>query len=173
MHRPCCRTRWLTSLRDEWWVVVFLGSIITSHVDSVQRLRDDKAETWYLEYEVMFTIIWNSHGSHIVDKPPNDTKTNSDYSMTKIISLLKQTIFLWRRVAHQKRLVIHIDTCSVHASRASTSWLKEHGICRIPHLSYSLELASREFYLFLIIKEKLERIQVRQEDQFLSACKRF
>jgi hypothetical protein len=30
-----------------------------------------------------------------------------------------------------------------------------------------------DFYLFLTVKEKLERIQVADEDGFLSACKRF
>jgi hypothetical protein len=33
----CSRTRWLASPRDWWWVVVFLGHIAKSQVESVER----------------------------------------------------------------------------------------------------------------------------------------
>jgi hypothetical protein len=61
--------------------------------------------------------------------------------------------------------VIHIDKCSVHISQASTSWLEEQGIGRMSYLPYSPDLAFSDFCLFLTVKEKLERIQVREEDQ--------
>jgi hypothetical protein len=38
---------------------------------------------------------------------------------------------------------------------------------------YSPDLAPSDFCLFPIVKEKLERIQVADEDQFVGACKRF
>jgi hypothetical protein len=37
----------------------------------------------------------------------------------------------------------------------------------MPHLLYSPNLASNDFYLFPTVKEKLERIQLADEDQFL------
>jgi hypothetical protein len=36
----------------------------------------------------------------------------------------------------------------------------------MPHSPYSLDLAFSYFYLFPIVKEKLERIQLADEDQF-------
>jgi hypothetical protein len=39
-------------------------------------------------------------------------------------------------------------------------------MCRIPQPLYSPGLASSNFYLFLTVKEKLERTQVADEDQF-------
>jgi hypothetical protein len=113
----------------------------------------------------MFTIIWNPHGFYVVDKLLNDTKMNSDYFVTKILGPLKQAIFPGWKAAHQKRLVIHVNNCSVHTSRASTSWLEEYGMCRMLHLPYSPNLISSGFYLFPIVKERIERIQVHQEDQ--------
>jgi hypothetical protein len=62
--------------------------------------------------------------------------------------------------------VINLDNCAIRTSQASTDWLEERGICRMPHQSYSLDLASSYFYLFFIVKAKLERIQVADEDQF-------
>jgi hypothetical protein len=58
-------------------------------MDSVERRRNHKAETWYPEQKFMFTIIWNRHGFHVVDKLPNDTKMNIDYFVTKILSLFE------------------------------------------------------------------------------------
>jgi hypothetical protein len=50
----------------------------------------------------MVTIIWNPRGFHVIDKLLNDTKMNSDYFVTKVLSQLKQTIFLRGRAADQK-----------------------------------------------------------------------
>jgi transposase InsO family protein len=65
--------------------------------------------------------------------------------------------------------VIHLDNCSVHTGRASTEWLEEHGMRRMPQPPYSPDLASSDFYLFLTLKEKLERTQVADEEQFFES----
>jgi hypothetical protein len=113
----------------------------------------------------MFTIIWNLHSFHVVDKFPNDAKMNRDYFVTKILSPFEQTIFSRGRVAHQKLFVVHPHYSSIHTSQASTSWLKEYGMRRMIHASYLDDLARIDFYLFSIGKEKLERIRVGDEDQ--------
>jgi hypothetical protein len=63
--------------------------------------------------------------------------------------------------------VIHLDNCFVHTSRVSTDELEEDSIIRMSHPPYLPDLTSSDFYLFLIVKEKLERIQLTDEDQFL------
>jgi hypothetical protein len=93
---------------------------------------------------------------------------NSAYSVTNIfipLIPLEQAIFPRGRAPHEKRFVIHVDNCSVHTGRVSTDWLEEHSILRIPHPLYSPDLASSDFYLFLTVKEKLEWIQLADEDQ--------
>jgi histone-lysine N-methyltransferase SETMAR len=65
--------------------------------------------------------------------------------------------------------MIHLDNCSVHPSRASTEWLEEHGMRRMPQPPYSPDLAPCDFYLFPTMKEKLERTQVADEDQFFES----
>jgi histone-lysine N-methyltransferase SETMAR len=114
----------------------------------------------------MSTIIWNLTRFYIVDRLPNDTKINSAYFVTNILTPLEEAIFPQRRAPHQKRLVIHLDNCSVHTSRVSTEWLEEHGMHRMPQPPYSPDLALSDFYLFPTVKEKFERTQVADEDQF-------
>jgi hypothetical protein len=62
--------------------------------------------------------------------------------------------------------MIHLDNGSVRTNRASTDLLEETGVRCMSHQPYSLDLASSDFYLFFTVKEKLERIQLADEDQF-------
>jgi hypothetical protein len=84
----------------------------------------------------MLTIIWNPIRFYVVDRLPNNTKLNSAYFMTNVLTPLEEAIFPQARAQHQKRLAIYLKNCSVHMSRASTEWLKEHGMRRMPQPSY-------------------------------------
>jgi hypothetical protein len=77
---------------------------------------------------------------------------------------IEQAIFPGGRAPHERRLVIHFDSCSVCSSQVSTDWLEEHNIFRMPHTPYSPDLAPSHFYLLSTVKEKLERIQLADED---------
>jgi hypothetical protein len=123
----------LASSCDWWWAMIFLQCITTSHVDSVERWRGHKAETWYSEQKFMFTIMWNPNGFYVVDRLPNDTKMNSDYFVTDIFILFEQAIFPRGRTPHQKRLVVHLDNCSIHINLASIDWLEKHGMRRMSY----------------------------------------
>jgi hypothetical protein len=114
----------------------------------------------------MFIIIWNLSGFYVVNRFPNHIKMNSAYFVTNLLIPLKEAIFPRGRAPHEKQLVVHLDNCSIHTTRVSTDWLEEHSILRMPHSPYSLDLAFSDFYLFPTIKEKLERIQLADEDQF-------
>jgi hypothetical protein len=117
--------------------------------------------------KIMFTIMWNPSGLYVIDRLPNDTKINSDYFVTNILIPFEQAICTRGMALHQKQLVVHLDNCSVHTSQASIDWLEEHSMRHMQHLLYSPELTSSDFYLFPRVKEKLERIQVADENQFL------
>jgi hypothetical protein len=100
----------------------------------------------------MFTIIWDLNGFYVIDKLPNDTEMNSDYFVTNIFNPLEQAVFPRWRAPNQKRLVIYLDNCSIRTNQVLTNWLKEHSMCRMADLLYSLDLASSNFYLFHTVK---------------------
>jgi hypothetical protein len=110
--------------------------------------------------------MWNSSGFYVVDRLTNHIKMNRVYFVINVLIPFEQVIFSRGRAPHQKRLVIHLDNCSVHTSRVSTNWLEEHNILRMSHSPYSPNLVFSDFYLFPTVKEKLERIQLADEDQF-------
>jgi histone-lysine N-methyltransferase SETMAR len=113
--------------------------------------------------------MWNPTGFYVIDRLPNGTKLNSAYFVTNILIPLQEAMFTQGSAAHQKRLVIHLDNCSVHTSRVSTEWLEEHDMRRMPQPPYSPDLVPSDFYLFPTVKERLERIQLADEDQFFES----
>jgi hypothetical protein len=94
---------------------------------------------------------------------------NSAYFVTNLFTPLEQVIFPRGRAPHRKRHMVHLDNCSVHTSQASRDWLEEHNMHRMPQPPYSPDLTSSDFYLFPTVKEKLERTQVADEDQFVES----
>jgi hypothetical protein len=90
---------------------------------------------------------------------------NSAYFMTNLLIPFEQVIFSRGRAPHEKRLVIRLDNCFIYISRVSTDWLEEHNILCMLHLPYSPDLTDSYFYLFSTVKEKLEQIQLADEDQ--------
>jgi hypothetical protein len=123
--------------------------------------------------EFLMAIIWNPSGFYVVYRLPNHAKMNKTYFMTNLLISLEQTIFPRGRAPHERRLLVPFDNCFVHTVQVSMDWLEEHSILRVPRQPYSSDLVINDFYLFSIVKEKLERIQVADENQFLDACKRF
>jgi hypothetical protein len=69
--------------------------------------------------------------------------------------------------------VIHLDNCSIYTSQASTYWFEERVMHRMIHSPYLPDLAPSYFYLFPTVKEKLERMQMIDEDEFLSPARDF
>jgi hypothetical protein len=130
--------------------------------------RDDaitKSREQVQSKQFMSAIIWNPTGFYVVDRLLNDTKMNSAYFLTSILTPLEEAIFPQGRALHEKRHVIHLDNCSVHTSRASIEWVKEHNMRCMPQPLYSPDLAPTDFYLFPTVKEKLEQTRVADEDQ--------
>jgi hypothetical protein len=89
----------------------------------------------------IFTIIWNPTEFYVVNRLSKDTKMISAYFVTNTLTPLEEAIFPQGRAPHQKRSVIHLDNRSVHTSRTSTEWLKEHGMRRMQQPPYSLDPA--------------------------------
>jgi hypothetical protein len=88
---------------------------------------------------------------------------NSDYFITNVVALLEQEISPDRRKLNTKRLIIHLDRCSIHMSGATEIYVTEHHMIRPKHLAYSPDLAPSDFSLFPAIKERLQDIQMIDE----------
>jgi hypothetical protein len=100
----------------------------------------------------MFTIIWNSHSFHVVDKLRNNVKMNSDYFMHKNLKSAWTSDLSSRKGgasktncgSYRQLLGWHESGFDILARRT------QHALYAT---RYSLDLTSSNFYLFPTMKE--------------------
>jgi hypothetical protein len=160
-------TSWLVMSRS------FFQYIMTSHVDSVERLCGHKADTCFSKQKFMFRIIWNPSGFSIADRIPNDAKINSDYFVINILSLLDQAIFPRESDPHQKRLAAHLDNCWLQNSQVSTDWIEDYGIHRMPYPPIILTWFDSQWFLIVSDDKNSNELKWLTKTSFLSPCKRY
>jgi hypothetical protein len=172
MQWPCCHSCMLSNGTDGiiLWLMKSPGFSSLYYYVVCGRYREI---TWSQNRDLIFGAKHSCLQSYAISAASillTDSqiiqKMNSAYFVTNMLILLEQAIFPWGRAPHEKRLVLHLDNCSVHTCRVSTDWLEEHSILCMPYSQYSPYLASIDFYLFPTVKERLERIQLADEGQF-------
>jgi hypothetical protein len=79
--------------------------------------------------------------------------------VTNVLILLEEAIFPQGRAPCERRLVIHLDNCSIYTSHVSTDWLEEHNIVCMPQPPYSPDLALVISTCFLQSKKNSNRLR--------------
>jgi histone-lysine N-methyltransferase SETMAR len=121
----------------------------------------------------MFTVIWNPLGFHVMNKLPTGARMNSEYTLTHIFAQREEKLFPEGRTAHAKRLIVHMDTCSIHTNGATEDYMKQNNMMRLRHPPYSPDLTLIGFYLFPSVKEKLKNIRIVDEAIYSIDCRNF
>jgi hypothetical protein len=169
MRRPRCSSCMLPNeiVGIISWLVMscgFLGYITMSHMYSVERWRNHKAETSYPEqnscswsYRIR-TASMLSTSSQIIPK------------WTTFILWQRSKVFLNKRSFLEEGRRIRNDLCFMSTIIRFTQVGVDILVRRTRHASHATltiftQFDFSDFYLFLAVKEKIERIQVRQEDQ--------
>jgi hypothetical protein len=119
----------------------------------------------------MFTIFWSPLGFPVVDKLATGARMDSDDFITNVLAQLERNLFPDGRRLHAKRLMVHLDNCSVHTSGASEVYLAGHRMIRLKHLAYWPDLAPNDFDLLPTVKERLKDIGVVDEEDLFNRLK--
>ena len=56
----------------------------------------------------------------------------------------------------QSQFYLHLDNCKVHTSKITSEKIKELDLIKVPHPTYSPDIAPSDFYLFGDMKRKLQ-----------------
>jgi histone-lysine N-methyltransferase SETMAR len=168
---------YLEAARDDGWRHLVTGDeswfFITSTIRRMWSVvRDDVAtipRTDIATKKFMYTIMWNPSGFHVIDKLPLGAKMNSGHYTANVLQPLYEVFFPRGRKPRAKRLVVHVDNCSVHRSGATEAFMESHEMIRMPHPPYSPDLAPSDFYLFGLVKGKLGHVDVMEEDDLFEA----
>ncbi|GFS06493.1 transposase [Elysia marginata] len=103
----------------------------------------------------MFTVFFNYSDPVAVDILPQDTTMTSTYYVQNMLSQVKSAINEQRpKVSTSRTLLLH-DNAGPHKARATTQSLRELGIQVLSHLAYSPDLAPHDFWLLMILKDRL------------------
>jgi hypothetical protein len=68
--------------------------------------------------------------------------------LSDILEPLTLAVFSNGRKPHFRQLSLQLDNCGVHHSKASENFVAENSIIRVPHPSYSPDLAPSDFWPF-------------------------
>jgi transposase len=89
------------------------------------------------------------------------------------MTLLIANILPQGRIPHARRLHLHLDNCRVHFSNIIEQFITQNQILRVPHPSYSPDIASLDFSLFGHVKNSLVGRTFDEPEQLLEAITEF
>jgi histone-lysine N-methyltransferase SETMAR len=103
----------------------------------------------------MISMIWSISGIHSLLALTKSMKDNSQDFCQHVIPDMKQNICSSSRRKTMKGILWHLENVSAHNSRPSSEMIESGRVQRVPHLSYSPDLAPSDFFLFRYLNEKL------------------
>jgi len=157
---------------DETWV--YYDNPILSIWQRSGMPRPNHQKKNIASKKLMMTVIWSISGIHLIDFLPRDEKFNKDYfasfffklnfsnNVDNVMSNL-ESIFREKRPKRIcKGLKLHLDNAKPHLIQEKFDSL---GILRLPHPPYSPDLAPSDFFLFGLLKNKLEGLSFDNDDE--------
>ena len=119
--------------------------------------------------KLMFTILWSPHGFHVVDSLPDGATMCSTYFTDIILAQTAAAFFPAGRRKRSQTVTLHLDNCSIHRSRVTKDFMEQNGMESMPHPPYSPDLAPSDFFLFPLIKNRLDQFECNDPDDLFEA----
>jgi histone-lysine N-methyltransferase SETMAR len=120
-------------------------------------------------WKLMFTIMWSPHGFHVVDSLPDATTMCSTSFIDVILAQTAVAFFPPGRRKRSRTATLHLDKCSIHRSRVTKDCMEQNGMESMPHRPYSPELGPSDFFLFPLIKNRLDQFECDDPDGLFEA----
>jgi hypothetical protein len=95
--------------------------------------------------KLMFTIMWNHQGFHVINQLRDCSKMNSEYDIAAVVTPLPEKFCSGGPEDDGRPWICHVDNCSVHTSAATEQCMPDHAMIPMPQPPYSPDLASRDF----------------------------
>ena len=101
--------------------------------------------------KLLLVVFFSTSGFHLIDFVPDDTTVDSEYYcalLERLGNALPQP--------RPRKMWLHVDNARPHRSKKTKSKLEDLGIEPTPHPPYSPDLAPSDFWLFGLLKGRLE-----------------
>jgi hypothetical protein len=103
----------------------------------------------------MLTVLWNSHGFHVVTMLSPGASLNATWFIEQNLVRLLDAFFPNGPDPMQRKLVVHIANASAHNARVTQNFFEHNPLKRLPHPPYSPDISPSDFYLFGKMKNTL------------------
>jgi hypothetical protein len=135
--------------RSDGWRDLVTGDELWFFVTSAIRrmcsvAKDDvaiPARTDITTEKIKYRIMWNLCGFHVIHGLPLDATMNSDHYTPNVLPPLYRVFFPRDRKPLARRLIVHVDNCSVHRSTATEAFMDSREMIRMPQPPSSPDLA--------------------------------
>jgi hypothetical protein len=117
---------------------------------------------------MIFTIVWNPSGFHLINVLLNGCKFNASHYETDILG----PVVDWRTVQAResnRKLIIHPDNARLHVATMTQQFLEQNAMKKAPHPAYSPDLAPLDFCLFGNVKKLLAGQEFSDGEALLGA----
>lgn len=121
--------------------------------------------------KIMVTIFWSTAGFSVVEALPKDDHLTAQYLIDKIFRPLEHNIAEGCKCVHRHRIYIHMDNARVHTAKIVKDFLSSSFFRGLPQPPYSPDIAPSDFYLFGMLKTKLQGRTFRTSGELMSAIR--
>jgi histone-lysine N-methyltransferase SETMAR len=155
---------------DESWIYLFSEHVLMWTAPG--EIVVDRERHTVQSPKFMLTVVWNSIGFHIPcsESPPEGAQIQCTTLYKYYTNDILVAISDWRRQTGgtwSNKLWVHSDNARPHTAKMSRDHIGLNRIKQAPHPPYSPDLASSDFFLFGLVKEKLMGYRPETPSEFL------
>ena len=107
----------------------------------------------------MVTVMWSIRGFHLIEVLPEDQTFTSEYACV-LLDRLDQKIRELRPKMGLRGMMIHWDNARPHTASITKEKVRSLGASLLAHPPYSPDLAPSDFFLFGLVKKRMEGVHV-------------
>jgi hypothetical protein len=122
----------------------FIGKAVRSSSGFQRIMRRDKDKIRDGSQQTKLMIVWNPNGFGIIDAIPKGETHNAQYYTDNLLTPICQRLI----PAGKLKLVIHADNSRCQPANVVLDFISQSKVRFAPHLPYSPDIASPDFFLF-------------------------
>jgi hypothetical protein len=100
----------------------------------------------------MITVVWNSHGFHVIRSLPKGIKWTGRYYVDNVL----WQIAALRDVGSHRKMIGCAGNAGRHVAKPVMEYMDHNSLKRVPHPPSSPDVTPSDFYLFGHVKHQLQ-----------------
>jgi hypothetical protein len=112
--------KYIVTLDEAWFYLFIDHELIWLRPEDEAPQKEKKI---VLSLKMMLTVVWNTHGFHLIDVLPKSSKFNAGHYISHILSPLPEILALYQDDL-RRHFVIHADNTRSHCAKTVTQFFE-------------------------------------------------